>query len=56
MFASADDEGTIILWEYRGLTVQSAFQASLQGDIGKTSFSNEEAKKAFEDVATEKKK
>jgi len=21
MFASADDEGTIILWEYRGLTV-----------------------------------
>jgi len=25
MFASADDEGTIILWEYRGLTIQSAF-------------------------------
>lgn len=46
MFASADDEGTIILWEYRGLTVQSAFQASLNGDIGKT-LSSEEAKKAF---------
>jgi WD40 repeat protein len=25
MFASADDEGTIILWEYRGHTVITAF-------------------------------
>ena len=25
MFASADDEGTILLWEYRGLCQQSAF-------------------------------
>ena len=25
MFSSADDEGTIILWEYRGHTVMSAF-------------------------------
>ena len=55
MFASADDEGTIILWEYRGLTVQSAFQASLNGDIGKT-LSSEEGKKAFQDVAADKKK
>jgi hypothetical protein len=46
MFASADDEGTVLLWEYRGLTVQSAFQASLNGGFGQT-ISNEEAKKAF---------
>lgn len=25
MFASADDEGTIILWEYRGITEITAF-------------------------------
>lgn len=25
MFSSADDEGTIILWEYRGHTVITAF-------------------------------
>ena len=29
MFLSADDEGTIILWEYRGQTVLSAFQERL---------------------------
>jgi WD40 repeat protein len=29
MFATADDEGTIILWEYRGQTVLSAFQEKL---------------------------
>ena len=27
IFASADDEGTINLWQYRGKTVLSAYQA-----------------------------
>jgi len=31
MFISADDEGSIILWEYRGTTVLTAFQARLFG-------------------------
>ena len=53
MFASADDEGTIILWEYRGLTIQSAFQASQFGGYG--NFSTEDAKNAFESCETEKK-
>ena len=55
MFASADDEGTILLWEYRGLTASTAFQASLMGGYGQT-YSDEEAKKAFQDAAAEKEK
>lgn len=51
MFASADDEGTILLWEYRGLCQQSAFQASLTGGYGQTVVTAEEAKKAFQDAA-----
>lgn len=53
MFASADDEGTILLWEYRGLAAANAFQASLMGGYGQT-YSNEEGKKAFEEAANEK--
>ena len=31
IFASADDEGTINLWQYRGKKVLSAFQAQMFG-------------------------
>jgi WD40 repeat protein len=34
MFSSADDEGTIILWEYRGHTVITAFQEQMFGISG----------------------
>jgi len=48
IFASADDEGTINLWQYRGKTVLSAYQAQAFG-IGtqKKGTGLEEAKAAF---------
>jgi hypothetical protein len=60
MFASADDEGTIILWEYRGQTVLSAFQeklfagndASADQKTGGNPF--EEAKNEFSEDASQK--
>ena len=48
IFASADDEGTINLWQYRGKTVLSAYQAQAFG-MGNTSRGPglEDAKAAF---------
>ena len=51
IFASADDEGTINLWQYRGKTVLSAYQAQAFG-IQETKKNDrghglEEAKAAF---------
>ena len=51
IFASADDEGTINLWQYRGKTVLSAYQEQAFG-IGNTTSSSrapgfEEAKASF---------
>lgn len=47
MFASADDEGTIILWEYRGHTVITAFQEQMYGISDSSKNTLEEAKAAF---------
>ena len=49
IFASADDEGTINLWQYRGKTVLSAYQAQAFGISAQTSKGPgiEEAKAAF---------
>ena len=56
IFASADDEGTINLWQYRGKTVLSAYQAQAFG-IGNTATSRgggiEEAKAAFAKTSEE---
>ena len=56
IFASADDEGTINLWQYRGKTVLSAYQAQAFG-IGNTTTSGtsgiEEAKAAFAKTTSE---
>ena len=58
IFASADDEGTINLWQYRGKTTLSAYQAQAFG-IGNTSSSKgpglEEAKAAFASGDAQKK-
>ena len=48
IFASADDEGTINLWQYRGKTVLSAYQAQAFGvSTGTKGPGLEEAKAAF---------
>ena len=57
IFASADDEGTINLWQYRGKKVLSAFQAQMFGmSNSKDGASFEDAKAAFSEAAEAKKK
>ena len=57
IFASADDEGTINLWQYRGKKILSAFQAQMFGM--KNSAQNDtfqDAKAAFTEANETKKK
>ena len=58
IFASADDEGTINLWQYRGKKVISAFQAQMFGisNSSKGGGGFEDAKAAFSEQPDENKK